>query len=76
LSAGQPIEDRGDLFGLAVSRAQRICSVAGGGEVVVGAEVLPVAGGDHLRFVRPIDVELKGLPEPQRVLLAQRVPSG
>ena len=75
LSAGEPIESDGDLFGLAVGRAARICALAGSGEVLVGEEVLPLVGSDHLRFVRPVDVALKGLAGTHRLLRAERVPS-
>lgn len=73
LAAGEPIEDRGDLFGLAVSRAARICALADRGEVLVGEEVASMAGDRRVRFDRPETVHLRGFPGPDRVLHAQRV---
>jgi class 3 adenylate cyclase len=73
LAAGEPIEDEGDLFGLAVSRAARICDRAGSGEVLVGEEVRAMGADEHVQFGPPTEVELRGLPGTQRVLRAERV---
>ena len=71
LAAGEPIEDDGDLFGLAVVRAARVCAVAGAGEVVVADEVRSLVD-DAARFRSAGRFELKGLPGPLELHFAQR----
>ena len=72
LAAGEPIEEKGDLFGIAVTRAKRICDQAAGGQVLVAEEVGAMVGDRSLRFVGPAEVELKGLPGRTRLLRAER----
>ena len=70
VAAGDPIEERGDLFGLAVARAARICSLAEGGTVLVSDEIPPMAAGGGLRFEDRGAVELRGIPGARPVLAA------
>jgi class 3 adenylate cyclase len=72
LAAGEPIEERGDLFGIAVTRAKRICDEASGGEVLVAQEVESMVGDPTLRFDDHADAELKGMPGRTRLLIARR----
>ena len=64
LAAGVPLENEGDLFGLAVVRAARVCDRAGAGQVLVSEEVRQQLAGDRLHAVLVGHVDLKGLPEP------------
>ena len=68
LHAGEATARDGDYFGSAVTRAARISAAAGGGEVLVSADLLascgravPVAGERTL--------ELKGIAEPVAAVL-------
>jgi adenylate cyclase len=62
LAAGEPIDEDGNIFGLAVARATRVCAAGEAGEVLASAEVLALA------TTVPAEprgaVTLKGLPEP------------
>jgi class 3 adenylate cyclase len=70
LAAGDPIEESGDLFGLSVARASRICALADGGMVLVSDEIPAMAAGSGLRFEDRGAVELRGIPGESRVLSA------
>jgi class 3 adenylate cyclase len=70
LAAGEPIEVGGDLFGLTVARAARICSIAEGGGVLVSAEVPPMIEDDRISFRDLGAVSLRGIPEETHVLSA------
>ncbi len=72
LAAGEPIEEGGDLFGIAVTRAKRICDEASSGQVLVAEEVSAMVADPTLRFARHADAELKGIPGRTRLLLARR----
>ncbi len=72
LAAGDPIEDAGDLFGLSVTRAARLCQQAAPGEVLVSAEVLPMVGDAPVAFADRGLVPLRGIPEPTHVFAAAR----
>ncbi len=70
LAAGEPIESSGDLFGLSVARASRICAMADGGMVLVSDEIPPMAVGSGLRFTDRGAVVLRGIPGEIHVLSA------
>lgn len=72
LAAGAPIEERGDLFGLAVVRAARVCQTAAGGEVLLSEELAPLVAGTGLVLADRGATALKGLPDPVHVLEARR----
>jgi len=72
LAAGEPIEERGDLFGIAVTRAKRICDLASGGQVLLAEEVRDMVDDRSLHFAQHADVELKGIPGRSRLLLVGR----
>lgn len=67
ISVGEPIGHEGDLFGLSVVRAARLCGLAGPGEVLVTDEVVADARPDSAGFNARGEVLLKGFPEPVRV---------
>jgi hypothetical protein len=68
ISVGDLAHEDGDLFGLAVNEAARLCALAEGGEILL-SDLARVMGGSRLvdgladRGVH----ELKGLPDPIRV---------
>jgi pimeloyl-ACP methyl ester carboxylesterase len=60
--------DDGGLAGIAVHVAARICSHAGPGEVVVSSTVRDLVAGSGIRFADLGTFDLKGVPEPWRLL--------
>jgi class 3 adenylate cyclase len=70
LAAGEPIEVGGDLFGLTVARAARICALAEGGGVLVSAEVPPMIDDERVVFRDLGPVSLRGIPEETHLLSA------
>lgn len=67
LAAGEPLDDEGDLFGLTVVAAGRICGAAGAGRVFVADEIPPLVRGGAVRFSEVGEVALKGFPAPFRL---------
>jgi class 3 adenylate cyclase len=64
LALGSPIPHEGDLYGVSMSLAARMCNHASPNEVLVSADVAHVAAGRRLTF-RPLDpIALKGFPDP------------
>lgn len=60
---GRAVERNGDLFGRNVALAARVAAEANGGQILVSTAVAErVADAHGFNFVRPRDVELKGLP--------------
>jgi class 3 adenylate cyclase len=60
--AGEPVEDGNDLFGSTVNFAARLCSEAGGGEIVVSDFVRELCAGDLAGFLPLGARRLKGFP--------------
>jgi class 3 adenylate cyclase len=62
------IEMRGDdIAGIAVHLAQRVCSHAGPGEVLVSRTVVDLVAGSGIDFDDRGDHELKGVPGSWRL---------
>jgi class 3 adenylate cyclase len=64
LSAGEPVEESNDIFGVAVNLAARICAHASGGQTLVTGTVRDLAMGKGYEFVSRGAVGLKGFPDP------------
>ena len=62
VNQGRPLAEDGDLFGLAVNIAARLCDRAGRGQTLASAEV--VAFASEFDFVEIGPLELKGLSRP------------
>ena len=67
ISAGEPVAESNDLFGLTVNLAARICDFAAPGSVYVSNAVRELAAGKQFTFAEPVQVDLKGFDEPVRV---------
>lgn len=67
LNAGEPVADRGDLFGAAVTLAQRIQAEAQGGEILVSDVVRQLVAGRNFAFAEGGEFVPKGFEEPVRV---------
>jgi class 3 adenylate cyclase len=64
VAMGEPVEHGGDLFGLSVVRASRLCDAAADGTVLVSDEVADAARGPDRTFRRDGARLLKGFPDP------------
>jgi class 3 adenylate cyclase len=63
LAAGEPVTERGDLFGAAVQLAARLCQLAEPGSILVSSGVHDLARGKGFRFGPPRRRRLKGFDE-------------
>jgi class 3 adenylate cyclase len=70
LAAGAPIDNNGDIFGLTVATAARICAQAGPGMVLVSDDIAQMVDDKAIRFDARGHVQLKGLPAPTKLLSA------
>ncbi len=70
LHAGEPIEERGDLFGNAVQLAARLCAAAGPAEVLVSDTIRELCPDPEVAFEDRGTAELKGIPEAVQVFAA------
>jgi class 3 adenylate cyclase len=67
LSAGEPVEDDSDLFGMTVHLAARTCAHAKGGQILVSTAVAELCLGKNFTFIDCGDVALKGFARPVRL---------
>jgi class 3 adenylate cyclase len=67
ISVGEPLGNAGDLFGLSVVQAARLCSLADGGEVLVSTEVMSSVTADRHAFSTRGWQHLKGFADPIEV---------
>ncbi len=67
LSAGEPIEDHGDLFGKAVQLAARLCAHAQPSRVLVDQLVLEQCPGKNLPLTDLGEIDFKGFEQSIRV---------
>jgi class 3 adenylate cyclase len=75
ISAGEPLEEDGDLHGSAVNLAARVCAAAQPNEPLVTTAVRDLALGKGFTFEDRGTVQLKGFGEPQQLFtLSARVP--
>lgn len=64
IAAGEPVTERGDLFGAAVQLAARLCQRATPGSILVSGSVRDLALGKGFTFGKPARLRLKGFDEP------------
>jgi class 3 adenylate cyclase len=64
LAAGEPVTERGDLFGAAVQLAARLCQQAKPGTILVSSGVHDLARGKGFPFGSARRLRLKGFDEP------------
>lgn len=64
IHAGEPIEERDDLFGSAVQLAARICDIAQADAILVSREVKDACTGADLTFAPTGSEMLKGFSQP------------
>ena len=70
ISAGEPVTDKGDLFGTAVQLAARLCASAEPGGVLVSHAVRELCAGKTLAFDAARDLELRGFEMAVRAYAA------
>ena len=71
LSAGEPIEEHGDLFGRAVQLAARLCAHAEPGRILIDQVVLDQWSAKHSRFSHLGEVTPKGFDHAIRIYEVQ-----
>ena len=71
LSAGEPIEEHGDLFGKAVQLAARLCALAEPARILIDQVVLDQWRGKQLRLSDLGVATLKGFDQPIRLYEVQ-----
>jgi len=64
ISVGEPVTDRGDLFGAAVQLSARLCDVAPPGAIAVSNAVRELSIGKRFSFSPMGEFALKGFAEP------------
>ena len=64
ISVGEPVTERGDLFGAAVQLSARLCEVATPNGIAVSNAVREVCIGKSFRFDSKGGHDLKGFPAP------------
>jgi len=67
LSAGEPIEEEGDIFGETVILAARVAAKAEGGEILASLAVRELCAGKGFLFADRGEVALRGFEEPVRL---------
>jgi len=67
LNAGEPIEERGDLFGSAVILAARMAAKAESGEILTSVAVRELCAGKGFLFADRGEAPLRGFGEPARL---------
>ena len=72
INAGEPIHERGDIFGTPVQMAARVLGKAEGNEIAVSNIVREMCAGKSYAFTKKGDYELKGFAEPVPVYLVGR----
>jgi class 3 adenylate cyclase len=75
LSAGEPIEEHGDLFGRTVQLAARLCALAEPGRILVDGVVYDQATDKRLPFSDLGEVTPKGFDHPIRLYEVQWTPA-
>jgi class 3 adenylate cyclase/predicted Ser/Thr protein kinase len=67
LSAGEPVAEKGELFGTAVNLAARTCEQAEGGHILAIQVVRDLCIGKTLPFVDHGEARLRGFQEPVKL---------
>lgn len=67
LSAGEPVQEHQDLFGLAVQLAARICGQAGPGQILAPNVIRELCIGKGFLFANQGKQALRGFEEPRRL---------
>jgi class 3 adenylate cyclase len=70
ISAGEPVTEKGDLFGTAVQLAARLCASADPGGILVSHAVRELCAGKTLEFDVARELDLRGFTEAVRAYAA------
>lgn len=71
IAAGEPVEQRNDLFGSTVQLAARLCSEAKPGQILVSNVIGELCIGKVMRFSDAGEMKLKGFEAPVRTLAVE-----
>ena len=75
ISVGEPVTERGDLFGAAVQLAARLCAAASPGGIAVSTAVRELCVGKRFDFDSKGALDLKGFAEPVPVFEVRFAPA-
>jgi len=75
ISVGEPVTERGDLFGAAVQLAARLCAAASPGGIAVSTAVRELCVGKRFDFDSRGALDLKGFAEPVPVFEVRFAPA-
>lgn len=64
MSAGEPVEDANDIFGVTVNLARRVCDASAAGEILAANVVKELCAGKLFQFVERGPTPLKGFDAP------------
>ena len=64
ISVGEPVSERGDLFGATVQLSARLCAIATRGGIAVSTAVRELCVGKRFNFNSMGAFDLKGFPDP------------
>ena len=67
LNVGEPVRERGDLFGTAVQLARRICDQAEADQILVSNVVRELVAGKGFLFADQGETALRGFEDPVRL---------
>jgi class 3 adenylate cyclase len=70
-AAGEPVEQRHDLFGSTVQLAARLCAFADPDQVVVSTDLAELCRDEGIDFDEPVHAQLKGFEQPVRAQLVR-----
>jgi len=75
IGVGEPVTERGDLFGAAVQLSARLCGVASPGGIAVSTAVRDLCVGKRFSFDAKGSLDLKGFVEPVPVFEVRLPPA-
>jgi class 3 adenylate cyclase len=70
-AAGEPVEQRHDLFGSTVQLAARLCAFADPDQVLVSTDLADLCRDADIDFDEPVHAQLKGFEQPVRAHLVR-----
>lgn len=67
LSAGEPVNESGDLYGASIQQAARICDYANPGQILASSVISDLCLGKNIKFESKGEVNFKGFDRDTRI---------